>query len=307
MSAPTATHVSISARVDGVYRTRTPGVGAVGVPDQYADGKAAKVWKKYIGEQKERTKYYKSQVIALLNEYGCKNIFDVATGTGIDSVMLLEEGFKVTSVDASDKMLKQALKTRWERRKEDIFDNWVIEEGNWLSLKEANIEIPNDGFDAIICMGNSFAHLPDFDGNQSSHYQAIENFRDCLRPGGILLIDHRNYDHICGGGKAPMKNIYYQSESKVDIKTSVLMVDGSYHMITLDYTVYPDNYEEGETIDDKNLSKFRLSYYPHLLKKFNKLLGDVFGADANHKVLADFEPLDKNENPAYYIHVIQKK
>jgi len=38
--------------------------------------------------------------------------------------MLLEEGFQVTSVDASDKMLKQALKLRWERRKEDIFDKW---------------------------------------------------------------------------------------------------------------------------------------------------------------------------------------
>ena len=38
--------------------------------------------------------------------------------------MLLEEGFKVTSVDASDKMLKQALKFRWENRKQEIFDNW---------------------------------------------------------------------------------------------------------------------------------------------------------------------------------------
>ena len=38
--------------------------------------------------------------------------------------MLLEEGFKVTSVDASDKMLKQALKFRWENRKQDIFDKW---------------------------------------------------------------------------------------------------------------------------------------------------------------------------------------
>lgn len=38
--------------------------------------------------------------------------------------MLLEEGFDVTSVDASDKMLKYALKSRWERRKERAFDNW---------------------------------------------------------------------------------------------------------------------------------------------------------------------------------------
>ena len=39
-------------------------------------------------------------------------------------MMLLEEGFEVVSVDASDKMLKQAYKTRWEHRKEEIYDKW---------------------------------------------------------------------------------------------------------------------------------------------------------------------------------------
>lgn len=38
--------------------------------------------------------------------------------------MLVEEGFDVVSVDASDKMLKYALKSRWERRKEPAFDQW---------------------------------------------------------------------------------------------------------------------------------------------------------------------------------------
>ena len=38
--------------------------------------------------------------------------------------MLLEEGFTVSSADASDKMLKSAYKTRWDRRKEDIMDKW---------------------------------------------------------------------------------------------------------------------------------------------------------------------------------------
>ena len=42
----------------------------------------------------------------------------------VDSVMLLEEGFEVQSADISDKMLKQAYKTRWDRRKEDLFDQW---------------------------------------------------------------------------------------------------------------------------------------------------------------------------------------
>lgn len=42
----------------------------------------------------------------------------------VDSIMLVENGFEVVSVDASDKMLKYALKERWNRRKETGFDNW---------------------------------------------------------------------------------------------------------------------------------------------------------------------------------------
>lgn len=38
--------------------------------------------------------------------------------------MLVEEGFEVVSIDASDKMLKYALKERWDRRNEKNFDNW---------------------------------------------------------------------------------------------------------------------------------------------------------------------------------------
>ena len=42
----------------------------------------------------------------------------------IDSVMLVEEGFEVVSTDASDRMLKYALRQRWKRRKEPAFDKW---------------------------------------------------------------------------------------------------------------------------------------------------------------------------------------
>ena len=42
----------------------------------------------------------------------------------VDSIMLLEEGFSVLSTDASDKMLKYALKERWARRKEGPFEDW---------------------------------------------------------------------------------------------------------------------------------------------------------------------------------------
>lgn len=38
--------------------------------------------------------------------------------------MLLEEGYNVMSIDASDKMVMNAFRERWERRKEEAFDKW---------------------------------------------------------------------------------------------------------------------------------------------------------------------------------------
>merc|ERR550525_202811 len=95
----------------------------------------------------------------MLKEKNAVTIMDAACGTGVDSVMLIEEmgnnpGFHLTSCDFSDKMLKDALKTRWDRRREKPFFDWVIEEGNWLTLKK-DVPVPGFGFDAIICMGNS--------------------------------------------------------------------------------------------------------------------------------------------------------
>ena len=45
----------------------------------------------------------------------------------------------------------------------------VIEEANWLTLPEDlkahdSVAMSANGFDAIICLGNSFAHLLDLDG-----------------------------------------------------------------------------------------------------------------------------------------------
>ena len=68
--------------IDNVYRTRNPGTGARGVPDQYADGKAANVWEKYIGDQQQRTGYYKEKLVNILRDHNVKKVLDVACGTG---------------------------------------------------------------------------------------------------------------------------------------------------------------------------------------------------------------------------------
>jgi len=231
--------------------------------------------------------------------------------------MLIEQGFKVLSCDASDKMLKYALKTRWERRKDAAFDSWDIEEANWLTLPEDISSVPSSvgGFDAVICLGNSFAHLPDFEGNLNNQKIAIANFHSVLKPGGILVIDHRNYDAILGHGKVPARNVYYNSEYVTDIKVSNLYVDNKPTMVTLDYEMdMAPYYQSLSDAEKKRLKcgdlnkthKFRLSYYPHRLELFTGVLREIFGQGANHERYGDFEPLGKVDNPAYYIHVIKK-
>jgi len=284
-------------QADSVFRTRSDGISAEGVRDQYADGKAAKVWEIFIGDKSSRTDNYRNFLVKLLREKGCKRILDVACGTGIDSIMLVEEGFEVVSVDASDKMLKYALKERWNRRHEKGFDKWVIEEANWLTVYKDIESIVEDGFDAVLCLGNSFAHMLDSYGDQSEQKRAILNFKNCVKPGGLLLIDHRNYDCIMDTGSTPSKCIYYNSKHTSDIKTSVLYVEGKPYLVTLDYLI--------NTGDE--VSEFRLSYYPHRLEVFKKMLHDVFGTTTKHTIYGDFKELNEIETPGFYIHLIEKR
>ena len=67
---------------DSIFHARSDGISASGIRDQYADGKAAKVWEIFIGDKKSRTENYRNFLIDMLKSKGCKRILDVACGTG---------------------------------------------------------------------------------------------------------------------------------------------------------------------------------------------------------------------------------
>jgi len=184
----------------------------------------------------------------------------------VDSVLLLEEGFEVVSIDASYQMLKYAEKERWARRNEPGFCNWEIEEGNWLTLPEDIKPFLNENeelFDAIICLGNSYSHMLDEYGDQREQKLGLGNFEKCIRPGGLLLIDHRNFDQIIDTGVTRAKSLAHynvceiidinciknskqfffllQSNLTIDIRTSLFYSDNKANKVTLYYNIKSTN------------------------------------------------------------------
>jgi glycine N-methyltransferase len=216
------------------------------------------------------------------------------------------------STDASDKMLKYALRHRWNRRKESQFDNWVIEEANWFTLKEDLAEVkgkPSGGFDAVICLGNSFSHIMNTDGAMSLQKKVLVNLTSMLKPGGILLIDHRNFDDIISTGLVPIKNAFVNNGNLKHVKCSILNVDGEPESVTFDYQLDVQAMKASgkfklDIKDEEYVCK--LTLYPYRLAQFQALLRETFGPTFQYETYGDYKPLGEVKTPAWYIHVIRK-
>ena len=90
----------------------------------------------------------------------------------------------------------------------------MIGQANWLTLPEDLLRIgvlPKDGFDVVFCLGNSFAQLPDFEGTKQSQKTALVNLFATVKPGGVLILDHRNYDDIIDKSVKPVQSVYYNN------------------------------------------------------------------------------------------------
>lgn len=85
------------------------------------------------------------------------------------------------------------------------------------------------------------------------------------------------------------------------IETSVIYKNGKPFLIILEYLVSLSK------SDADPISEFRLSYYPHLLEDFTKLMDQSFKEHESHGIYGDFKHLDQIKNPGFYIHVLQKK
>lgn len=146
----------------------------------------------------------------LLNAYGVEEVIDVAAGTGFHSVVLAKDGFRVTACDGSANMVEQTLQNAKDHHVE-LEGSRVVD---WLDLAKVWGE---NRFDAVICLGNAFTHLFEHE----SRRDALAAMYAVLRPGGLIVLDHRNYDSILDEGYNS-KHLYYYTGKGVDARPVIV-------------------------------------------------------------------------------------
>jgi SAM-dependent methyltransferase len=132
-------------------------------------------------------------------------------------------------------------------------------------------------------MGNSFTFL----FKEQERRKALAEFFAALRPGGTLIIDHRNYDAILAGKYHLLNNTSCYSGKNIRIEPEY--VDEGLARFAYEF---PD-----QSIFYLNMFPLRKAHVTILLKEAGFQSAEIF---------EDFKHNSQTETPGFYIHVVDK-
>jgi SAM-dependent methyltransferase len=118
----------------------------------------------------------------LFERHGVRSVLDAACGTGHHAIALVQRGYRVVGTDLSLEMVERARQNAAAAGVDARFE--VVGLGDAAGLEEQ--------FDAAICLGNSLPHLLTGDAVST----ALADFAAVLRPGGLLVLQNRNFDRV---------------------------------------------------------------------------------------------------------------
>jgi len=118
----------------------------------------------------------------LFAEHGVVRVLDAACGTGHHAIALARQGYQVVGADLSAAMIEQAWQNAAAAGVEVSFA--VAGFGGLAALGQS--------FDAVLCLGNSLPHLL----TEKALAEALSDFAAVLHPGGLVVIQNRNFDRV---------------------------------------------------------------------------------------------------------------
>ena len=130
-----------------------------------------------------------------LQSVNAKRVLDAATGTGMHAIALAKRGYQVNGVDLSPAMIEQARRNAGAASVQVDFRVGGFGELEELYNPSKDVrknQVLVEPFDAILCLGNSLPHLLSVPQLE----RTLSDFASILRPGGLLLVQNRNFDMV---------------------------------------------------------------------------------------------------------------
>lgn len=118
-----------------------------------------------------------------LRSVGARRVFDAACGTGMHAIALAQRGYEVTGADLSAPMI--------ERARSNAAAAGVAVRFETAGFGELAQCVGRE-FDALLCLGNSLPHVL----TDAELGTTLSDLSACLRPGGLVLIQNRNFDAV---------------------------------------------------------------------------------------------------------------
>ncbi len=247
--------------------------GAI-MKENYNSKDLVEMWDGLI-DWKKRREGENGFLIKQLQKHNARKIFDAALGDGCDSIYLIKQGFDVTSNEIDlvfrEKALQNAKANDVELR---------ITCSDWRDLSK---EVTPEFFDAVVILGNSLTYL----FTREAQVKALEQFRRILKPGGVLIVDERNYQGILDKRKKILGGDFHYSGKYVYCGDRV-------HGRPIEIS---DDSVKFEYIDERNGKKAYLTMYPWKRGELRELLLQAgFGSIEQY---SDYRPGENNEADFY--------
>jgi SAM-dependent methyltransferase len=114
-------------------------------------------------------------------------VLDSACGTGMHAIALARQGYAACGADLSGGMVARSRANAASAGVDTPFF-----EAGFGQLAETLTSAALLPCDALLCLGNSLPHILSPEVLQAS----LRDFAACLRPGGLLVIQNRNFDAV---------------------------------------------------------------------------------------------------------------
>jgi SAM-dependent methyltransferase len=126
---------------------------------------------------------------AQLQAAGGQSVLDAACGTGMHTIALAQAGYAAAGADLSAPMIARAQANAAAAGAAARFAA--------AGFGQQAAAFGAGSFQAVLCLGNSLPHV----GSPAELAAALEDFAACLSPGGLLLLQNRNFDRVLAEGQ----------------------------------------------------------------------------------------------------------